>query len=62
MKYEVTYRSIQYYTADVEADSFEQAREIAEEMDGSEFAEDIFSGEWELDIIVDELGRDRVYT
>ena len=56
MIYTVVYRS--YYSAEVEADSFEEAKEIAEDMDGSAFySED----GWDLDMIIDEEGREVIY-
>lgn len=61
MKYMVYYSSIQWYSAEVEADSFDEAREIAYEMDGGDFVEDPCSGDWELEMIVDENGNQIEY-
>ena len=57
MKYRVIYRSESYYEAEVEANSFDEAEEIAEYMDGGEFTETTPPGSWELDMIVDENDR-----
>lgn len=57
MKFTVYYSSIQWYSADVEANSFDEAREIADEMDGGDFVEDPCSGDWELEMITDENGN-----
>ena len=56
MKYTVIYRS--YYSAEVEANSFEEARDIADEMDGSEFEAE---NGWDLDLIIDEEGNKEIY-
>lgn len=61
MKYKVIYRSTTYYEAEIEANSFDGAKEIADEMDGGEFTEDVTTGSWELDMIVDEEGRTEEY-
>lgn len=56
MKYRVMYRSIDYVYIDVEADSIEEAKEIAENTDGGEFIEDGV-GDWEYDSVMDENGN-----
>lgn len=45
-KYKVYYEQSSYLYAEVEANSPEEAYEIAELMDGGEFTEDICSAEW----------------
>ena len=40
-RYRVYAKCVGYYYADVEADSKEEALEIAEDMDGSEFTADV---------------------
>ena len=40
MKYRVMYKSTEYVYIDVEADSIEEAKEIAENTDGGEFIMD----------------------
>ena len=56
MKYRVMYKSIDYVYIDVEADSIEEAKEIAENTDGGEFIEDGV-GDWEYDRGMDENGN-----
>ena len=56
MKYRVMYKSTDYLYIDVEADSMEEAIEIAENTDGGEFIEDGV-GDWEYDRIMDENGN-----
>lgn len=53
----VWYRSTTLYGADIEAETAEEAIRIAEDMDGSEFYEDTFTGDWELYEICDEEGN-----
>lgn len=57
MKFTVYYSSIQWYSADVEANSFDEAERLADEMDGGDFVEDPCSGDWELEMITDENGN-----
>ena len=54
-KFRVKYRSIDYLYLDVEADTFEEAKEIAEYTDGGSFIEDGI-GDWEYDHTEDENG------
>ena len=56
MKYTVIYRS--YYSAEVEANSFDEAAEIADMMDGSEFYAE---NGWDLDCIQSEDGETVIY-
>lgn len=56
MKYRVMYKSTDYVYIDVEADSIEEAKEIAENTDGGEFIEDGI-GAWEYDRVMDENGN-----
>ena len=56
MKYRVMYKSTEYVYIDVEADSIEEAKEIAENTDGGEFIEDGV-GDWEYDSVMDENGN-----
>ena len=56
MKYRVMYKSTEYLYIDVEADSIEEAIEIAENTDGGEFIEDGV-GDWEYDRTMDENGN-----
>lgn len=56
MKYRVMYKSTEYLYIDVEADSIEEAKEIAENTDGGEFIEDGV-GDWEYDRVMDENGN-----
>ena len=56
MKYRVMYKSTDYVYIDVEADSIEEAKEIAENTDGGEFIEDSI-GAWEYDRVMDENGN-----
>ena len=53
MKYKVYYKSIDYVYLEVEANSPEEARAIAEDTDGGEFINDGY-GSWEYDYITDE--------
>lgn len=55
-KFKVKYKSIDYVYLDVEADSLEEAKEIAENTDGGEFMEDGVS-DWEYDHTEDESGN-----
>ena len=50
------YKSTDYVYLDVEADSLEEAKEIAENTDGEEFIED-GTGDWEYDRTEDEHGN-----
>ena len=50
MKFKLDAKSVSYFTAEIEADSFEEAKEIYEEMDGDEFEGDPY-GNWELESI-----------
>ena len=54
-KFRVKYRSIDYVYLDVEADTFEEAKEIAKNTDGGEFIEGGI-GDWEYDHTEDENG------
>jgi hypothetical protein len=45
-KYRVVYKTVDYVYLDVEANSLEEAQEIAENADGGEFTEDGV-GDWE---------------
>lgn len=54
-KFRVKYRSIDYLYLDVEADTFEEAKEIAENTDGGEFIENGI-GDWEYDHTEDGNG------
>lgn len=51
MKFIVIARSVSYYSAEIEADDFDSAKELYEEMDGGEFVEDSAFAHWELDSI-----------
>ena len=57
MKYKVYYVQSSVVSAEVEADSFEQAKEIAEGMDGGEFSEDPTTCDWEFFGIQSEDGH-----
>lgn len=52
MKYRVFYKSTDYVYLDVEANSIEEAKSIAEDTDGGEFIEDGV-GDWDYDRIQD---------
>lgn len=56
MKYRVMYKSVDYLYLDVEANSIEEAKEIAENTDGGEFIEDGV-GDWDYDRIEDLNGN-----
>lgn len=56
MKYRIFYKAIDYVYLDVEANSLEEAKEIAEDTDGGEFIEDGV-GDWEYESTVDEDGN-----
>ena len=56
MKYRVMYKSIDYLYIDVEANSIEEAKEIAENTNGGEFIEDGV-GDWKYDRVIDENGN-----
>lgn len=60
MKYTITARCIEYLTLEVEADSLEEAKEIADEADGGEFTSDLFP-EWKTYCIEDENGNVQFY-
>ena len=55
-KFRVKYRSIGYVYLDVEADTLEDAKEIAKNTDGGEFIESGV-GDWEYDHTEDENGN-----
>ena len=55
-KFRVKYRSINYMYLDVEADTFEEAKEIAEYTDCGSFIENGI-GDWEYDHTEDENGN-----
>ena len=55
-KFRVRYRSIDYIYSEVEADTFEEAKEIAENIDGGKLVEHRF-GDWEYDHTEDENGN-----
>lgn len=55
-KYRVMYKSTDYLYLDVEADSLEEAKKIAEDTDGGEFVKDGY-GDWEYDRTQDENGN-----
>ena len=46
-KYTVTASSITYYTLEIEADSYAEARDIAHSADGGDFTQDGI-GDWEI--------------
>lgn len=50
-KYRVVYKMVDYVYLDVEADSLEEAQEIAENADGGEFTKE---GGWWLGILLYE--------
>ena len=56
MKYQVVYKSVEYLTLEVEADSPEEAVEVAANTDGGEFILDGI-GSWDFDSIKDEKGN-----
>ena len=55
-KFKIMYKSTDYVYLMVEADSLEEAKEIAENTDGGEFIED-GTGDWEYDHAEDENGK-----
>ena len=55
-KFRVMYKSTDYVYLDVEADSLEEAKEIAENTDGGEFIED-GTGDWKYEYTADENGN-----
>lgn len=55
-KFTITAKSISYCTMEVEAETEEEAWEIGEEADGSEFTPTEKGGEWEIDRV--ELKED----
>lgn len=57
MKFTINASYLSYVTAEIEADSFEEALEIYDDMDGGEF-EDTGLGEWRLYAITcDDTGE-----
>lgn len=60
MKYTVTVKCVEYLTLEVEADSFDEAYDIAENADGGEFAPDPCP-DWDIYSITDESGRREEY-
>lgn len=57
-KYTIWAKQTSYLSVEVEADSFEEAEDMYEYIDGGEFIEDICSSEWKLAYIEDENGND----
>lgn len=56
MIYHVVMSSVEYYGIDIEADSPEEAEEIAYETDGADFVfED--NTDWEIDSITESSGK-----
>lgn len=55
MKQRVTYKAVEYLY--VKANSVEEAKEIAEEVDGGEFTQHQLCGGWEFEDVVDENGN-----
>ncbi len=55
--YDVTVRCITYLHAEVEAEDFEEAYSIAEDMDGGEFEEEWGSAQWDIASIENEDGE-----
>ena len=53
-RYRVVYTQSSLCSAYVEAESEEEAKQIAEDMDGSEFYEEPTSGDWEFFCIMEE--------
>ena len=51
--YRVYYKTTDYVYADIEANSIEEAKDIAAEMDGGEFILDADGGGWDYDRTVD---------
>ena len=51
MMYKVVASYVTFVEAEVEADSFDEARNLYEGMDGGEFVADPFSGDWRLEFI-----------
>lgn len=60
MKYRVMMRCVEYFYLDVEADSFEEAEEIAYDTDGEEFT-DAQNCSWNTYSIEDETGKKEYY-
>lgn len=56
MKYRVIYSSVQYFILDVEADSIEEAKNIAENTDSGDFIDDGV-GDWYYEKTLDEDGN-----
>ena len=54
MKYTILASSSVYYSAEIEAGSFEEAMRIAEDMDSEDFAEETLCGEFKIDFITCE--------
>lgn len=57
MKYEVYAKMTVICKLEVEANSFDEAHEIAKGTDGGEFA-DTGDGDWYIDSIIDETGKE----
>ena len=55
-KYRVMYKSTDYLYLDVEADSLEEAKKIAEDTDSEDFIED-GTGDWEYERTEDKHGN-----
>ena len=51
-KFKVTASYITYLTAEIEAETLEEAQEMAESLDGSEFGQD-GSEDWNIDNVVE---------
>ena len=54
MKYTILASSSVYYSAEIEAGSFEEARRIAEDMDSEDFVEETLMGDFKIDYITCE--------
>lgn len=57
-KFRVWAKTVDYCYLDVEADSKEEAMEVAEEADGGAFHNDWSNGEWEFVDEVEEINDD----
>lgn len=57
-KYTIWAKQTSYLFVEVEADSFEEAAEMYEDIDGGDFTEEISTADWELAYIEDENGND----
>lgn len=60
-KFDVTVRCITYLHAEVEAEDFEEAHWIAEDLDGGEFEEEWGTSEWDIWCIQCENGEVETY-